>query len=124
MAAGELFGNVAMAVALVQLLPGVKHVVCFTDSSASAGAINSGNSSSLQINSLVQDLFQRMPGVQLLAVHQPGDRNDRADGISRSDGDRVLAEAEAAGAEPRPLGVGQDLWEALERARVAPQRHK
>ena len=122
MAAGELLGNVAMAVGLVDSLPRVTHVVCFTDSSASAGALNSGNSSSLQVNVLVQWLFQRLAGVQLLGVHQPGVRNERADGISREREEAVLREAAAAGAVLLRLPVGGDVWDALQRARDAPQR--
>ena len=122
MACGELFGNVAMAVALLVRLPGLTHLVCFTDSSAAMGAINSGNSPSLQLNVLVQWLYHRAPGLQLLAVHQPGVRNDRADGISRSNGEAVVAEARAHGASPRRLGVAAATWAALDRALRAPQR--
>ena len=122
MAAGELFGNVAMAVALARALPGVSHIVCFTDSSASVGAINSGNSPSLQLNALVQWLFQQLPGVQFLAVHQQGCRNQRADGISRADAEAVIRSAEASGATPWPLEVDSATWEALTRAWTAPQR--
>ena len=123
MAAGELFGNVAFATALIAWLPGVTHVVCFTDSSASMGAINSGNSPSLQMNSLVQWLFAQTPHVQFLAVHQQGKRNERADAISRHDVEAVLAAARAAGAQPRELALVPGAWEALDRALRAPQRH-
>ena len=122
MAAGELFGDVAMAVALAVKLPSLTHIVCFTDSSAAMGAINSGNSPSLQLNSMVQWLTQRLPGIQILAVHQPGDRNIRADGISRSKANEVVQDAERSGAAPRRLGVAPATWAAAERALLAPQR--
>ena len=122
MAAGELFGNVAMAMALAALLPGVTHVACFTDSLASVGALNSGNSPSLQLNALVQWLFAQLPGVQFLAIHQQGIRNERADGISRHRAAAVVAEAAAAGLRPLQLGVAARTWEALQRALAAPQR--
>ena len=124
MAAGELFGVAAMAVALAGVLPGLTHLVCFTDSSATEGAINSGNSPSLQMNAVVQWLFSRLPSVQLMAIHQPGCRNQRADGISRSEGESVLTSVRATGAEPWPLEVDDDSWEALYRAWSAPQKRR
>ena len=100
------------------------HIVCFTDSSAAEGAINSGNSPSLQMNAIIQWLFSRLPGVQFSAIHQPGCRNTRADGISRSEGAAVLASVIETGAEPWPLDVDDDSWEALRRAWSAPQKHR
>ena len=65
-------------------------------------------------------LFGRLPGVQFLSIHQPGVRNDAADGISRSDMDRVLAEVRDAGwAQVRvPVPVG--AWALARRLLLLP----
>ena len=99
MPAGECFGAVIFADALLRALSGVTHMVCFTDSDATAKAFTAAGSGAPQLNHMIQWLLARHPGVQLLGVHQPGARNGAADGLSRAGRQQVLQEAAAAGAE-------------------------
>ena len=84
MPAGELFTMVVAIVAITAELEGVAHVVGFTDSDATRAAITSGASPAPQLNHMVMWLQRMAPSAQYLAIHQPGKRNDAADGISRS----------------------------------------
>ena len=101
MPAGECFGAVLFADALVRALGNVTHLICFTDSDATAKAFTAAGSGAPQLNYLVEWLLARHPGLQLLGVHQPGVRNVAADRLSRTAEGRqsVLEEAAAAGAE-------------------------
>ena len=103
MAAGEGYGAVVMADAVLTELETATHMVVFTDSSATEAAINSGNSPSPQMNFLVRWLVERWSNVQFLAVWVPGIHNEAADGISRVALDSVLADAEAADLAVRRL---------------------
>ena len=105
MPAGEAYGAVIAADAMLAALPGATHMVIFTDSEATEAAINSGNSGSPQMNGMIQWLFERWPGVQFLGVWQKGVRNDVADGISRQGLAEVLAQAQAAGLVARRLPI-------------------
>lgn len=96
MVAGEAYGAVVLADAVLTELGDATHMVVFTDSSATEVAINTGNSPSPQLNLLVRWLVERWPGVQFLGVWQKGSRNDVADRISREGLAAVLAEAEGA----------------------------
>ena len=98
MPAGEGIGAVVGADALAEMLPGLRFLYVFTDSTAVVAATQSSNSSSPQMNAVVRWLFDRRPQLQLVALHQPGVRNGVADALSRAGTDRVLAEARAAGA--------------------------
>lgn len=97
MPAGEMYGATMIISACLQKLEGVTHVVCFTDSKATARALTTGGSGAPQINSLFQFLQSSFPRVQMLGVHQPGKRNGASDSLSRGRGGAVLAEARAAG---------------------------
>jgi hypothetical protein len=101
MPAGECYGAVLFADALIRALGGVSHLVCFTDSDATAKALVAGGSGAPQLNFLVEWLQTRHPSVMFLGVHQRGVRNGVADALSRkrSDGQRVVREAAATGAE-------------------------
>jgi hypothetical protein len=114
MPAGEGFGAVVAADALLTALGGVTHLVVFTDSAATESAINSANSPSPQMNVLVQWLMERWPLVQFMAVWQKGERNDVADRISRADLAAVVAEAEAAGLAVRRLPIAADASQLLQ----------
>ena len=92
MVAGETYGAVVLADALLTDLQTASHMIIFTDSSATEVAINTGNSPSPQLNFLIRWLVQRWPAVQFLGVWQKGIRNDIADKISRKDLLAVLAE--------------------------------
>ena len=98
MAAGEGYGAVVMADAVLTELETATHMVVFTDSSATEAAINSGNSPSPQMNFLVRWLVERWSNVQFLAVWVPlpGIHNEAADGISRVALDSVAAAVAAA----------------------------
>ena len=54
MPAGECFGAVIFADALARTLPGLTHMVVFTDSVATARAFTTGSSGALQLNYLVK----------------------------------------------------------------------
>lgn len=122
MPAGEGIGVVALAAALVRRLPGLAHLTIFTDAQPVASAINSGNSESPQLNFIVRWLLDAFPRLQLLALHQPGKRNDGADGLSRHDTRRVLLEAEEAGLRTLQLPLPPGLPELIARASQLPQR--
>ena len=121
MPAGEGFGAVVAADALLSELPGVTHLVVFTDSAATESAINSGNSASPQMNVLVRWLVARWPSVQFMGVWQQGVRNDVADGISRTRLAAVLAEAEAAGLSVQRLPIPSGADSLLSEATLSPQ---
>ena len=106
MPAGELFTMVVAIVAVTQALEGVAHVVGFTDSDATRAAITSGVSPAPQLNHMVMWL-QRMAQflAQFLAIHQPGNWNDAADGISRSRRREVLDEVRAVGWRTQHLPI-------------------
>ena len=93
MPAGEGIGAVVFADVMARVLPGLTHLYIFTDSTAVVAAINSNNSESPQMNMIVRWLFDRQPNLQLIAIHQPGKRNNSADGLSRSESQRVEREA-------------------------------
>ena len=111
MPAGEMFTMVVALVAFASVLPGLRHAVCFTDSMATKSVLTSGASPAPQLNELAMWLFSRLPGVQILAIHQPGVRNDAADGISRSDLAKVLREVRQAGWRPERVPVPPGAWE-------------
>jgi hypothetical protein len=100
MPAGEGIGAVVFADAIAAALPGLSHLIIFTDSSPVVAALQSGNSDSPQLHAIVLWLFQRRPGLQFVALHQPGKRNNAADGLSRhaTASVHVVADAVAAGA--------------------------
>jgi hypothetical protein len=98
MPAGEGIGAVVFADTLAVILPDLRYLVIFTDSSPVVAALNSGNSDSPQLNAIVRWLFDRHPLLQLSALHQPGKRNGAADSLSRDDRERILREATAGGA--------------------------
>jgi hypothetical protein len=108
MPAGECFGAVTFADALLRALGGVTHLVVYTDSDATAKAFTAASSGAPQLNAPVQWLLERHPGVQFLGVHQPGTRNEAADALSRTAAgrQRVLQQAAAAGAELIELQFG------------------
>ena len=111
MLAGEMFTMVAALVAFAEVLPGLRHAVCFTDSMATKAVLTSGASPAPQLNALALWLFGRLPGVQILSIHQPGIRNDAADAISRSDLAKVLSEVQQAGWRPERVPVPSGAWE-------------
>ena len=98
MPAGEGIGAVVFADAIAAALPGLSHLIIFTDSSPVVAALQSGNSDSPQLNAIVLWLCQRRPGLQFIALHQPGKRNGAADGLSRHATASVVADAVAVGA--------------------------
>ena len=121
MPAGECYGAVVFADALLRELPGVTHLICYTDSDATARAFTTAGSGSPQLNLMLQWLMQRHPGVQLLGIHQPGVRNDAADGLSRSNRTGVLIDAEAAGLGLREITPpARDVGALLSDAMAAP----
>ena len=110
MPAGEMFTMVVALVAFADVLPGLKHAVCFTDSMATKAVITSGASPAPQLNELAMWLFGRLPGVQFLSIHQPGVRNDAADAISRCDMDRILGEVREAGWRRVRVSIPSGAW--------------
>ena len=121
MPAGEGIGAVALADALAACLEGLTHLVMFTDSVPVKAALLSGNSGSLQLNFIVRWLFQRRPGLQILALHQPGKLNDVADGLSRSESRQMREQAAAHGARVITLPADPAVWAMSRTARSMPQ---
>ena len=122
MPAGEGIGAVVFADALAATLEGLRHLIIFTDSTAVVAALQSGNSPSPQLNFIVRWLFDRRPQLQILALHQPGKRNDGADRLSRSGSAAVLSEARAVGARPCCVGRTSVTDELARAAMQLPQR--
>ena len=120
MPAGECFGAVVFADALARTLPGLTHMVVFTDSIATARAVTTGSSAALQLNFLVKWLQRQHPQVQWLGIHQPGRRNCAADGLSRDKAAEVIAEAAAAGAVTVELEAHPEAMQALIGAMAMP----
>lgn len=105
-----MFGATMILLAVAVVLPKVSHIVCFTDSRATARAVTSNGSGAPQLHVLAQYLSApALPGVQLLGVHQPGNRNGMSDRLSRGRGDEVLRETVAAGLRLRRLNL-IDEW--------------
>ena len=123
MPAGEGIGAVSFAAALAAALEGLRFLLIFSDSTAVVQAVQSNNSDSPQLNAVTRWLFERCPGVQFLAVHQPGVRNDAADGLSRHRTAEVLAEARAAGLSTQELACKHLTAELNALAASSQQRH-
>ena len=123
MPAGEAFGAVAFAFALSPALPGLTHLLCFTDSDATRSAIATSGSASPQLNSLVRWLDMVCPQLQLLAIWQPGSQNTQADQLSRTATDHAAAihRARALGALLIELHTPPLALAALEIALNLPQ---
>ena len=124
MPAGELFAFAALAATLCHHVAGVTHVIGFTDSEATASAVNSGSSGSPQLQALLHWLYELCPGLQLLAIWLPGKRNTRSDGLSRgvARSFEVVAEAEAGGWQPVGLPLPPGAWEVARGVARLPQR--
>ena len=126
MPAGECFGAVMFADALVRALGSVTHLTVFTDSDATAKAFTAAGSGAPQLNHMVEWLLRRHPRLQLLGVWQPGKRNDAADGLSRDRRTAVLQQAQQAGAELVELQLSSEdqaaATQLLAGARAQPLR--
>ena len=122
MPAGEGLGAVIFADLLASALPGLTHLVLFSDSTAVVAALNSNSSPSPQLNMLVRWLFERHPRLQVLAIHQPGVRNSAADGLSRTQSRQVIADAEAAGAHAHELPMPEYAYDLMRVAARTDQR--
>ena len=120
MPAGEMFTMVVAMVAFAGVLPGLSHAVCFTDSMATKAVLASGASPAPQLNEMAMWLFDRLPGVQVLSIHQPGKRNDAADGISRADLEKVLLEVRQAGWRHVRVQVPSGAWALARRLLLLP----
>ena len=122
MPAGEGIGAVVFADAIAAILPGISHLIIFTDSSPVVAALQSGNSNSPQLNAIVQWLFRRRPQLQIIALHQPGKRNGAADGLSRHATHSVVADAIALGARPEHIECMHVMSPLARAAMSLPQR--
>jgi len=122
MPAGEGLGVVALADAIARELPGLTHLVVFTDSSPVASALNSDNSASPQLNVIIKWLIERHPKLQLMGIHEPGVRNEAADDLSRGRAYRVLEEARAANLTCTELTPAHSFDTLITTAMRTPQR--
>ena len=122
MPAGEGIGAVIFADALAEVLSELRYIIIFTDSSPVVAALQSGNSESPQLNAIVRWLFQRRPRLQVLALHQAGKRNGAADGLSRVDSARVVADAQRVGARAERLACEGEMHALALSAMRLPQR--
>ena len=120
MPAGEMLTMVVALVAFAEVLPGLRHAVSFTDSMAKKAVLTSGASPAPQLNAMALWLFGRLPGVQILAIHQPGKRNDAADGISRARRREVLGEVRAVGWRTQRLAIPEGAWELADQLLLLP----
>ena len=87
---------------------------------ATKAVLASGASPAPQLNALAMWLFERVPGVQILSIHQPGKRNDAADGISRAELDKVLGEVRQAGWRHVRVPVPEGAWALARRLLLLP----
>ena len=121
MVAGEAYGAVVLADAVLMELQSATHMVIFTDSSATEIAVNTGNSPSPQLNFLVRWLIERWPGVQFLGVWQKGIRNDVADRISRKDLAAVLDDVSHTLLSARRLCACEGAHDLMRKVWAEPQ---
>ena len=122
MPAGECYGAVYMAAALLDKLPGVTHMVCFTDSDATAKAFSAAASGAPQLNIMVQWLIKRHAGVQHLGVHVRGVDNHLADALSRDGNAEALRLAGLAGMQAVRVWPASGADTLLQRAQAMPLR--
>jgi hypothetical protein len=122
MPAGECFGAVVMAAALLDLLPGITHLVCFTDSDATAKAFSAAASGAPQLNVMIQWLLERHARVQHLGVHVRGADNHLADALSRYGEAEALRLAGLAGMQARRVQPAAEAASLLQRAQSMPLR--
>ena len=124
MPAGECYGAVVFADALLRRLGDVTHLVVYTDSDATARGLTTGSSGAPQLNLLLSWLMEQHPAVQFLGVHQPGVRNIAADRSSRSAGGHevVLQEARDSGSVVETLGPAQGAHVLLDTLLRTPLR--
>lgn len=95
----------------------------YSDSEATAAALNTNNSLSSQMDHLTRWLSARHPELQLLAVHIPGRENRSSDALSRGNWRGLLvAEAEAGGARLRRLRPADECDELIDTAISLPQK--
>lgn len=114
MPAGEMIGAVAIIDAILRRFSEVTHVVCFTDSKATAAGLTTGSSGAMQLNRLLIWLFERHRGKQFLGIHCPGVQNRSSDKLSRGQWKSVLSEAIRRGWQPVELCVAPDLRGVVE----------
>ena len=122
MPAGEAYGAVVLIDAVVSRLRGVTHVVCFTDSDATAKGLTAAGSGAPQLNLLLAWLGDKWSGVQFLGVHQRGVRNVTSDRLSRGQVDLVRRELSSAGIRVQRLLPTAGAREVLEAAKNQPLR--
>ena len=122
MPAGECYGAVYMAAALLDKLPRVTHMVCFTDSDATAKAFSAAASGAPQLNVMIQWLIKRHAGVQHLGVHVRGVDNHLADALSRNGNSEALRLAGLAGMQPVRVWPASGADTLLQRAQAMPLR--
>mmetsp|Transcript_41076 Transcript_41076/g.94204 ORF Transcript_41076/g.94204 Transcript_41076/m.94204 type:complete len:572 (-) Transcript_41076:1277-2992(-) len=122
MPAGEAFGAAALIDAVLTELESVSHLICFTDSDATARGLTSGGSGTPQINVVLRWLFERHRRVQFLGVHIPGTLNETSDRLSRGREAEVLADVTRAAARVTRLRPHADAFALLEHVRIAEQR--
>ncbi|KAL3908273.1 MAG: hypothetical protein SGPRY_009864, partial [Prymnesium sp.] len=119
MPAGEAYGAVVLLDAILSALHGVTHMICFTDSDATAKGLTSG---APQLNYLISWLCGRWGSTQFLGVHQKGSRNITSDRLSRGDRDLVLSELPSLGIRVRELSPTAEAGAMLELAKGQPLR--
>lgn len=101
--------------------PGAKHVICFTDSYATAEGLTAASGSDApQLSFLVRWLCERRAGMQFLGMHQRGLRNVTSDRLSRGHQEPVLQELSAAGIHVRSLSPTADTHDLLDAAVLQP----
>lgn len=122
MAAGEAFGAIAQMDSLCDALPGLSHIVVFSDSSASVQLLNSDNSASPQMDYLMRWFVKRRPSILTMAVHIPGKANRTSDALSRNIGHQFLMEAAATGCHLRRLRPAHECCSMLSIAISQDQR--
>ena len=123
MPAGECYGAVYFAEALLAAVSGITHLWCFTDSDATAKAFTAVSSGAPQLNTMMQWLAVRRPAVQFVGVHVAGAHNVLADSLSRHGGGMALREAAAHGFEACRVAAPQGAAHLLTAAQRMPLRH-
>lgn len=109
MAAGEAFGVIAFMHALCDMLSGSTDLIMFSYSSATVQMLNSGNSSSPQMDFILQWFTRRRPNLLfMMSIHIPGINNRTSDALSRSNGSRFLDEASFSGCALRRLRTAHE----------------
>ena len=122
MPAGEAYGAVTLAHAVLKAWQWVTHLVVFTDSDATARMLTTASSAAPQLECIVRWLCRQHASTQLLGVHIPGVSNTAADKLSRGAQAEVLEDLMRAHVHIQRVRPGVPEQSLLLAATAQPRR--